>query len=92
MDSANIDNELEEPLAPRWQDYIHTDPNILVGKPVVKGTRLGVTFLLQLLAGGWTEEQVLMSYPTLTPESLRAVFAFAAEATNSQQLRTSSQP
>jgi uncharacterized protein (DUF433 family) len=72
MDSVDIDDELEEPIAPRWQDYIHTDPNILVGKPVVKGTRLGVAFLLQLLAGGWTEEQVLASYPVLTPEAMRA--------------------
>ena len=62
-----------------WQAYIHSDPNILAGKPVVKGTRLAVTFLLGLLAAGWTEEQIFESYPSLPPNALRAVFAFAAE-------------
>jgi len=62
-----------------WRAYIHSDPEILLGKPVVKGTRLAVDFILELLAVGWTEEQVLENYPTLTPDALRAVFAFAAE-------------
>jgi uncharacterized protein (DUF433 family) len=64
-----------------WREYIHSDPAILSGKPVVKGTRLSVEFLLGLYAAGWTEEQVLEGYPDLTPEPLRAVFAFAAEST-----------
>jgi uncharacterized protein (DUF433 family) len=51
----------------------------LAGKPVVKGTRLAVAFLLGLLAAGWTEEQIFESYPSLPPNALRAVFAFAAE-------------
>jgi uncharacterized protein (DUF433 family) len=62
-----------------WRQYIHADPEILVGKPVVKGTRLSVAFLLDLLAGGWTESEILENYPTLTHEALQAVFAFAAE-------------
>ena len=62
-----------------WHQYIHSDSDILSGKPVVKGTRLAVEFILQLLAAGWTEQQILASYPTLTPQSLRAVFAFAAD-------------
>jgi uncharacterized protein (DUF433 family) len=61
-----------------WRDYIHADPEILAGKPVVKGTRLAVEFLLGLLGTGWTQEQILANYPTLTPEGLQAVFAFAA--------------
>jgi len=60
-----------------WREYIHSDAEVLLGKPVVKGTRLSVEFLLGLFAAGWTEEQVLDNYPTLTPQSLRAVFAFA---------------
>ncbi len=59
------------------QAYIHTDPNILVGKPVVKGTRLSVDFILRLFGNGWTTEQVLESYLQLTPAALQAVFAFA---------------
>ena len=61
-----------------WREYIHTDPNILVGKPVVKGTRLSVEFLLRLFAAGWTNEQIIESDPTLTTAALRAVFAYAA--------------
>ncbi len=60
-----------------WREYIHSDPEVLLGKPAVKGTRLSVEFLLGLFAAGWTEKQVLDNYPTLTPQSLRAVFAFA---------------
>ncbi|MBW4495790.1 MAG: DUF433 domain-containing protein [Oscillatoria princeps RMCB-10] len=71
-----------------WREYIHSDPKILVGKPVVKGTRLSVEFILGLFAAGWTEQQVLDSYPTLTPEGLRAVFAFAAECMREEVLYT----
>lgn len=62
-----------------WQEYIYSDSQILLGKPTVKGTRLSVEFLLGLFAAGWTQQQVLENYPTLTPEALRAVFAFTAE-------------
>lgn len=63
-----------------WQDYIHTDLEILNGKPLLKGTRLSVEFLLDLLAVGWTEQQILSNYSNLTEEALRAVFAYAAES------------
>ena len=62
-----------------WRDYIQSDSGILQGKPVVKGTRLAVDFILSLYATGWTQRQILESYPTLSPEALRAVFAFSAE-------------
>jgi uncharacterized protein (DUF433 family) len=55
------------------------DPEVLCGKPTVRGTRLYVEFLLGLFADGWSHEQVLDSYPSLTPESLRAAFAYAVE-------------
>lgn len=64
-----------------WRDHIEATPDTLGGKPRVKGTRLGVVFLLELFAEGWTTEQVLEGYPRLTPEALRAVFAFATEMT-----------
>lgn len=60
-----------------WREYIHSDPKILVGKPVVKGTKLSVEFLLGLFAVVWTQQQVLENYPSLTSEALKAVFAFA---------------
>ena len=62
-----------------WQDHIHADPAILVGKPVIKGTRLSVEFLLGLKSAGWTEAQILEAYPQLTLEALQAVFAFSEE-------------
>ena len=69
-----------------WQAYIHSDPDILVGKRVVRGTRLSVEFLLGLFAAGWTKEQVLDNYPTLTQEALQAIFAFAAESVQHESL------
>jgi uncharacterized protein (DUF433 family) len=62
-----------------WRDYIVTDPKILVGKPVVKGTRLSVDLVLDRLADGWTADDLFQAYPRLTPEALQAVFSFAAE-------------
>lgn len=62
-----------------WQNYLHADPTILAGKPVVRGTRLSIDFLLELLANGWREETILHEYPQLTPEALQAVFQFVAE-------------
>lgn len=75
-----------------WREHIHSDPEILLGKPVVKGTRLSVAFLLQLLAAGWSEHQLLDSYPTLTVEGLRAAFAFAAECLQDEAFFVLSQP
>lgn len=69
-----------------WHAYIHADPNILAGKPAVRNTRLAVDFILGLLAAGWTEQQVLENYPTLTPDALQAVFAFAAECLREERL------
>ena len=57
----------------RWHDHIHSDPSVLLGKPVIRGTRLSVEFLRGLLAEGWTEQDILESYPQLSREALRAV-------------------
>lgn len=62
-----------------WKGQIVTDPEVLQGKPSVRGTRLAVDFILGLYASGWTDAQVLESYPQLSRESIRAVFAYAAE-------------
>ena len=69
-----------------WHPFIATSPDVVGGKPTVAGTRLSVEFLLGLFAAGWTQEQVLASYPTLTPEALRAVFAFSAEVLRDEAL------
>ncbi len=62
-----------------WQKYIHSDLETLNGKPVVIGTRLSVQFLLNLFAAGWTEQQVLDNYPTLTTEALQTVLGIREE-------------
>jgi uncharacterized protein (DUF433 family) len=62
-----------------WEDRIVSDQEVLVGKPVIKGTRLSVEFILERLADGWTEREILENYPRLTPDDLRAVFAYASD-------------
>ena len=69
-----------------WVNFICSDPQILLGKPVVKGTRLSVEFILGLYAEGWTEEQILENYPSLTKEILLAVFAYTRECMSEEFL------
>ena len=69
-----------------WEQFVHSDPEILVGKPVVRGTRLSVEFILSLFAEGWSETQVLENYPMLSKEKLRAVFAFATDCLREESL------
>jgi uncharacterized protein (DUF433 family) len=59
-----------------WRNYIETNDNVLVGKPVVKGTRLSVEHIIKLFASGWNEQQIFENYPRLTKESLQAVFSY----------------
>lgn len=62
-----------------WRDRIVSDQAILVGKPVVRGTRISVELILGWLANGWTYEQILESYPHITREDILAALAFAEE-------------
>jgi len=59
-----------------WQDYIVSDKNILIGKPTIKGTRISVELILELLSSGWSEQQLLESYPQLKTDHIKAVFAY----------------
>ena len=69
-----------------WQDRISVDPKILVGKPVVKGTRIAVELVVDLMAMGWTQEQILDSYPNLTAEDIRACLAYASEVLHAERV------
>lgn len=60
----------------KWQDYIVTDKDVLLGKPSIKGTRLSVDHIVSLLAQGWTEQQLIDNYPRLTTQHLKAIFAY----------------
>jgi uncharacterized protein (DUF433 family) len=59
---------------------IYGDLSILGGKPCVRGTRLSVEFILELLASGANEAQIVAAYPQLSPEAVRAAIAYAARA------------
>jgi uncharacterized protein (DUF433 family) len=59
-----------------WQEYIVSDNQVFHGKPTIKGTRISVELILELFSSGWTEKQILESYPTISVDSLRAVFAY----------------
>ena len=62
-----------------WRDYIVSDPEILLGKPTIKETRLSVEYLVGRLANGWTEEMLYTNHPRLQKEHLQAVFAYIAD-------------
>lgn len=62
-----------------WREHIVADPDILVGKPTIKGTRISVELILDRLANGWSMETVLEAYPRLTREDVHAALAFTAE-------------
>lgn len=63
-----------------WREHITSNREILGGKPIVKGTRLSVEFLLGLFANGWSEERVLKNYPTLKKDDILALFAYAQDS------------
>src|SRR5262249_42469453 len=68
-----------EEMTMDWRDRITVDPQVLVGKPIVRGTRLSVEFIIGLFAQGWIEAQVLENYPRLTHDDIVACFAYASE-------------
>ncbi len=69
-----------------WRDRITVDPKVLVGKPVIKGTRIAVEFLMELLAEGWTHEQILGNYPHLTSDDIQAALHYAAETLKQERV------
>jgi len=68
-----------------WQERIELNSDILTGKPVVKGTRLAVEFIVDLLAQGWSEEAILNNYPGLTSEDIRACLNYASAVLHAEK-------
>ena len=66
-------------------NLIHSDPAVMMGKPVIAGTRITVELILEKLAAGETIEQILESYPRLTRESILAALAYAAQNLSNPQ-------
>ena len=69
-----------------WQEHITVDSSVLVGKPIIRGTRIAVEFIVGLYAAGWTAEQILEDYPHLSINDLHAALAYAAERLQSEKL------
>ena len=69
-----------------WQERITIDPNVLVGKPIIKGTRMSVEFVIDLLWRGWTTKQVLSEYDHLTPDDIQACLAYASDVLKSEKV------
>ena len=59
-----------------WQEHITSDKNILQGKPIIKHTRLSVEFILERLASGWTEKEIIENFPRLTKEDIKAIYGY----------------
>lgn len=68
-------------MAIRWQDYIEERKDVMMGKPVFKGTRLTVDHVLSEMGAGTTDAELLENYPTLRPEHIRAALLYAAGET-----------
>ena len=69
-----------------WKDRIVIDEAILTGKPVIKGTRLAVEFILDLLAYGWSEAEILENYPGIVVEDIRACLAYASAILHAEKV------
>lgn len=63
-----------------YRELVVSDPGVMMGKPVIAGTRITVELILEKLAAGETVEQVLGAHPRLNEEAVRAALAFAADA------------
>ena len=68
-----------------WQDYIEQQPEVLAGKPVIRGTRISVEHIVDRLADGWSIDDLLQSYPQLSAEAVRAALKYAARSLASDE-------
>ena len=69
-----------------WKDLITADAEVMTGKPVIAGTRLTVEFIIERLADGWSEADLLENYPGLTQEQIQACLAYAADMLSEVQM------
>jgi uncharacterized protein (DUF433 family) len=69
-----------------WQERIEFKPDVLTGKPVIKGTRLAVEFIVDLLAQGWTEDAIIENYPGISKDDIKACLAYASATLHDQKV------
>lgn len=70
----------------KWQDRIEVNPRVLTGKPIIKGSRIAVEFVIDLLGSGWTTDQILSEYDHLTREDIQACLQYAGETLKSERV------
>ena len=70
----------------QWTDRIVIDEAVLTGKPVIKGTRLAVEFIIDLLAHGWSEAEILENYPGIVVDDIRACLAYASATLHAEKV------
>ena len=70
----------------KWEDRIAVDPNVLVGKPIIRGTRIAVEFLVELFAEGWSQDQILQNYPQLVQDDIQAALYYAADVMKQERV------
>ena len=69
-----------------WRDRITVDPKVCHGKACIKGTRIMVSVILDNLAEGLTEDQIIAEYPSLTKDDIRAAISYAAELAREREV------
>jgi uncharacterized protein (DUF433 family) len=69
-----------------WKDRIQIDSAVLCGKPLIKGTRLSVEFIVGLLSQGWSETQILQNYPGISSDDVKACLSYAAEVLREERV------
>ena len=69
-----------------WSNRITLDADILTGKPVIKGTRLAVEFIIELLAEGWSHDDIIQNYPGITPEDVQACLGYASAVLRAEKV------
>ncbi|WP_020602443.1 DUF433 domain-containing protein [Spirosoma spitsbergense] len=71
----------------KWQEYVTADPAIMVGKPIIEGTRITVELVVEKLGYGETVDEILEDYPHLTREQIYACLRFSAHTVHSKRSR-----
>lgn len=69
-----------------WEERVEINPSVLMGKPVIKGTRLAVEFIVELLANGWSQQQLIDNYPGITVNDIQACLYYAADTLKSERV------
>lgn len=69
-----------------YQQFIERKPDVMLGKPVIKGTRITVELIMRKFAGGYDMNQLLAAYPRLTAEQIKAVFEYAADVIANEEM------